>query len=296
VKTFRTDTFIEVGTQHKMCEDYIISGGDNYIILADGCSSSSNSEMGARILCYMAKQFLKLYIPQCWSPDIKVAERMGSWVIHNADLLARNLGLNRNCLDATLIVAFYSVGRGAIHVQMFGDGYIILQGEHPQYEIYKVEYLSKDKKSMPFYLRYELDPEGHHLYHESKVTKTIKRLAIYENGTVGSALPEEVAYDQPEEYLFPLEKYNSVSICSDGLGSFLKPVADETGNKIVEIEDIIPSIIQFPNSAGVFLQRRINLVQRQRKKSGENFEHFDDLSMGTFLVEDTKVGEDSTFE
>ena len=52
----RTDTFIEIGSQHKVCEDYIIAK-DNYIILADGCSRSENSDMGARILCYMAQQF-----------------------------------------------------------------------------------------------------------------------------------------------------------------------------------------------------------------------------------------------
>ena len=56
-----TDIFLEIGAQHKICEDYIVHGDDPvpYIILADGCSTADDTEMGARILCHLAKQYIR---------------------------------------------------------------------------------------------------------------------------------------------------------------------------------------------------------------------------------------------
>ena len=40
--TLNLDTFIEIGDQHKVCEDYIIMGNDPvpFIVLSDGCSKA----------------------------------------------------------------------------------------------------------------------------------------------------------------------------------------------------------------------------------------------------------------
>ena len=100
----QTDTFLKIGDQHKVCEDYIIEGflPVPFIILADGCSSSRDTEMGARILCHLAKQYL--YYRGCDLYELDY-HKMGSWVIHNAELTVRHLGLRAECLDATLIVS-----------------------------------------------------------------------------------------------------------------------------------------------------------------------------------------------
>jgi hypothetical protein len=129
----KIDTFIEIGSQHQMCEDYIISG-DNYIFLADGCSASDHSEMGARFLCYMAKQFMEMY--PTYPMEAGFPEKMGTWIIHNAEVLSRHLGLDKTSLDATLITAY--VDDTYVYINMFGDGCLVLKTAYGDYEIYYV--------------------------------------------------------------------------------------------------------------------------------------------------------------
>ena len=59
--TIHIDHLLKKGKTHKICEDYIISGYNPapYIILSDGCSSSKNTDVGARVLCHVAKQYLE---------------------------------------------------------------------------------------------------------------------------------------------------------------------------------------------------------------------------------------------
>jgi hypothetical protein len=56
----QTDIFRRIGATHAVCEDYIIEGNKPFpfIILADGCSTAKNTDMGARILCHLAKQYV----------------------------------------------------------------------------------------------------------------------------------------------------------------------------------------------------------------------------------------------
>ena len=277
-----TDTFIEIGSQHQMCEDYIISG-PNYIILADGCSGSKHSEMGARFLCYMARMFMVQYGVGNYG-DHTYPQRLGNWVIHNAEMLTRQLGLDKSSLDATLIVAYQKDDFLAVH--MFGDGHIVLNTIYdPEYEIYSVDYKA-GQRSMPYYLRYLIDKEGHELYHEKKVSKMIYKDQISFGEFLGESDPVERAYDEPESWYFNVQAYRSISICSDGLGTFLRSNPEESGNKIMNAYEMVPSIFNFKSNNGVFLQREINICKRQRKKAGLKFEHFDDLSIGTFLRED----------
>ena len=281
-----TDTFIEIGSQHNMCEDYIISG-PNHIILSDGCSSSEHSEMGARFLCYMAQEFLKNF--GIYPDDPYFSHTMQHWIIHNAENLARQLGLPKTCLDATLIVSY--VHNNKIYIYMFGDGCIILKKHHNEHIMYETDYKASTK-SMPYYLRYLLDLKGRQKYHEAKVTKTLHTTKILKE-EVGESKPEEYAYDHYNEFSFPISDYHSISITSDGLATFLRSVADENGNKIMRASDMVPFIFDFQNSRGVFLQRQMNICKRQMKKADLPFEHFDDLSIGTYLIEDEANAEDS---
>lgn len=292
MKIARTDQFIEIGSQHKMCEDYIISGQGKYIILSDGCSASDNSEMGARFLCYFAKDYLKKHAPYFADYKEKLIYGLGMSTISDAWFIARTLGLKKTCLDATLIVAY--VAKEYLHIHMFGDGFIIVNNPDKSISTYQVEYKSQNGKSMPYYLRYDLDPEGLKSYHEQKVTKTIITQTLFPNGAQSSAKVEEVAYDQAFSSMMHLETFEAASICSDGLASFIKPVADPNGNKIQSTGIIARNIFNFQHTAGVFLQRRMNVVNRLCKKDGTFTDHFDDLSIGTFLVEDYKFDFDDT--
>ncbi len=51
-----TDCFYSIGHSHKVCEDYALSGtiGDTlaYAVVCDGCSSSKQVDVGARLLAH----------------------------------------------------------------------------------------------------------------------------------------------------------------------------------------------------------------------------------------------------
>ena len=257
------DTFIEIGSQHKVCEDYIISGRDPvpYIILSDGCSTSNNTEMGARILCHLAKQFLLYNRDDLHDFD---SMKLGSWVIHNAEQTARQLGLSRSCLTATLIVAYHLDNR--LRIMMFGDGSFVTVGQQGGIEMLSVEYES----NAPYYLVYEIDKFRHDLYDERSPAKFVN--TIYSDSSKNR---DQFAYDHPLVYTINTTLNPLVMIMSDGIDSFLHEATPQSS------EEIMPLFTNFKNTKGEFLKRRLNRQMKSFAKSGIN--HYDDLSVGAFL-------------
>ena len=63
MNNINVDHYMTIGSSHQVCEDYIISGTEPfpYIILSDGCSSSKDTDIGARILAQCAKNYLTTF-------------------------------------------------------------------------------------------------------------------------------------------------------------------------------------------------------------------------------------------
>lgn len=257
------DNFVEIGNQHKVCEDYVISGSDPvpYNILADGCSSSYNTEMGARLLCHLAKQYLKYRNDELHDLDY---DNMGSWIIHNAEMTARQLGLNLSCLDATLIIAYHI--DNILKVYIYGDGAVVGQTWSGNTEITSVQF----EGNAPFYLSYLLDDFRFDLYDQAKYTKTLT--CEYEDR---STLIDKIAYDHEVILSFNTGVYPTILICSDGIESFLD------GTIHVPPRDIIYNILDFKTTKGEFLKRRLNKYMKNLSKI--NVGHYDDLAVGAFL-------------
>ena len=263
------DTFLKIGHNHKICEDYVLSGMTPipHIILADGCSSSKNTEMGARLLCYLARQFLIL-------KDVKNStyEQMGNWIISNSEMAARQLGLNLSSLDSTLIVSYYIEEKNIIETRFYGDGFLIEISNLNQISIYEVKFT----KNAPYYLSYRLDQVRDYLYHG---LKTEMNFILTDFETEYRSI-SKLAYD----YNLRIEKAAShlklIMICSDGLSSFY----DEKirGDNLIEVKDLLPDFTNFKNTTGVFLQRTVKKAIEKYEK--QNIFHFDDLSMGAFLI------------
>ena len=261
------DTFLEIGDQHKVCEDYIVSGVDPvpYIILSDGCSTANNSEMGSRLLCHLAKQYLKYNADQVidyWN--------LGHWVIYNAEQTIRQLGLSRTCLTATLIVAYQIEDN--VRIMMYGDGSYITVAKSGIINITTVEYTN----NAPYYLVYLIDQYREDLYHKAGNMKTVT--TYYEDG---SESKEEFAYDHALEYGVNTKVYPNLLIASDGIDSFLKKDGSSTIH--LRAENIIHPCVAFKNMKGEFLKRRLNKQMKVYNKEG--ITHFDDLSVGAFIDE-----------
>jgi serine/threonine protein phosphatase PrpC len=265
----QTDTFLRIGKSHQVCEDYIISGDlpTKYIILADGCSSSKDTEMGARILCHLAKQFLLYRKDNYKFPQLDYDE-MGLWIIHNAELSAMQLGLSRSCLNATLIIAYEF--NNDYYVYMYGDGVVILQDERGAIKYIKIEY----SKNAPFYLSYRINPENMDEFHK------LGQDLIFESNVTGDITPyqNKYAYDFKTQWMFPCKWHPTMLICSDGIVSFQKDT---------EIQNIMPvskDFLAYKSTKGEFLRRRLKRALKIYEENG--IHHIDDLSVGAFRYED----------
>jgi len=250
------DHYIKTGSSHNICEDYIISGlaPVPHVILADGCSASDQTEMGSRILVYLARQFLK-YRNDCLA-KIDYFE-MGSWVIQNAENVVRWLGLGRTCLDATLIVSYLLDNR--IFVHMYGDGFIIHKRPGEDIRILNVSFSG----NAPYYLSYRIDPGRASLYQEKRYHMNLNQ--------------QPCPYDAPVSLNFPIEADATLMVASDGIDSFI----DDCGRK-KNYHDCLSEFTEFKNFKGEFLKRRMNKAIKTLERKG--FKHYDDISAGAFLI------------
>jgi len=267
------DTFLTIGKTHKICEDYIISGTTPmpFIILSDGCSSSKGTDMGARLLCCLAKQYLKFRsegIKSSFKPDHK---EMGLWIIHNAELSAKQLGLPKNSLDATLIIAYQNDPEN-IRVHVYGDGCIVKFKNNGDYEFTEIDY----SKNAPYYLSYLIDPERHILYNEmGQVKKETTWFVEAKLDSTSNGYP----YIWDSVYDFNINSMKGLLLTSDGFRSFV-----ETNKGLVSFLKYTPDFFNFKTTAGEFLKRRATIALRNLAK--QDIENADDLSIGVFLKED----------
>ena len=268
--TPNVDHFIEIGSQHKICEDYILSGRFPipHIILSDGCSSSDQTEMGARFLCHLAKQYI------CQRYEFGVSEidynTMGLWIIHNAEMIARQMGLKKSCLDATLSIALFDGDAKEVVVFLYGDGYIFSKKDGALRYI-SIEY----SNNAPYYLSYKVDPFRDDLYGQMK-NDQIEKFAIHKDNIVS----DEYAYDHRPVYHFHSGDFDQVFIASDGIASFIQDSFPEP----FDIFEIAPKFFNFKNTKGEFLKRRCGKETRILKS--KNINHYDDLSIGGFLLKE----------
>lgn len=264
-----TDTFLRIGSQHQICEDYIIQGNIQdlqYIILSDGCSSSKNTEMGARILCHLAKKYLSYRIEQAINYNIKHS-KMGSWIVHNAELIARQMGLPISCLDATLMVSYYYDGRVVVYT--YGDGDIILKDNEGNICVNSISF----SNNAPYYLSYKIDPTRDKIYYENKNSMFFNEKTSY------SELKTELSYDCPQFSAFSVENYQSIFVCSDGIESFIRKNPAE--RDLISVHDVIGPLSTFKNFRGEFLKRRVKRALKTLDQDG--ITHADDLSIGVYL-------------
>jgi hypothetical protein len=264
------DTFLKIGNTHKICEDYIISGVDPipHIILADGCSSSKNTEMGARLLCYLARQFLTL-------KDIKNSthDQIGSWIINNAEMTARQLGLNASALDSTLIISYYDKDLDAIITHFYGDGFLITIDKLNQMTVYEVKFT----KNAPYYLSYKLDQARENAYHELKTEMQYTCTAFSRDDVPYTRL----AYDYSLTIIKAADLHEVIMICSDGVDSFY----DKNDQDFMDyLAEFARQVTHFKNTAGSFLKRRASKAIQYNEK--RDIFHADDLSIGAYLIQE----------
>lgn len=256
-----TDSAFITGNSHRKCEDYARSG-NNYVLVSDGCSSSTDSDFGARILVKISEN---LIVNNKWNPRDAIVMTNNS---------CKNLGLKNESSDATLITAI--VDGNNVNISAFGDGFIFIEYKDGKRKIIDISYPS----GYPYYLNYIHDPSRIKIiqkeYEEKKSFKTIE--ITDENGeTIKNTecfnpnLINEFSISEK------IENINFIAIMTDGISSF---VEKKTKNNVSKI-DIIKDLCCFKNTVGEAAQRRMNAFVKNIKL--KDIINEDDLSLGVIF-------------
>jgi hypothetical protein len=273
------DYYYVMGRAHLFCQDHMMQSDEPIplLALADGCSSSPHSDIGARILTTAVKKLIEHYLPAYhhqdageWAvlPDYAAFGRM---VLMEAQQIAKLMNVDASALDATLMVAFAS--NGMIHVYMYGDGCIFLKQRDGKTGYIEVSF----SNNMPYYLSYWSAPELILGYEQQCGNSNTLELEDSLQGIQGAA-----RFDKALSFSFPLEDYELIAIASDGAGQFL----DTTTQQKLPLRQIAEEMLKIPNTSGEFVKRRLLRLLQEYAQAG--IHPLDDVAVGVFATTDYK--------
>lgn len=276
----KTDNYYEIGSSHLTCDDYATSGifdKTAFAIVADGCSSSPDSEVGSRILTHIAKEAVRKFQSDFFiypkdSADFKAfSSRFRQHIITTADMVQKQLSLNELALDSTLLVAVSQGVKSVVFV--FGDGTVILRYKDGSVGSYTIDF-----GNIPYYLSYNLSSERKQIYSNDKDTQIKYRSHNY-NEYQTTSYPPNILDGIYDHSCFAFDDtVSTIAVSSDGLLSYQK----EQENGVLQdipLSDVIARVIGYKNYSGEFVKRRMNKVKREFEK--EKISHYDDISVAT---------------
>lgn len=254
-----TDSFMRIGKGHTICEDYAISNSKGempYIILADGCSSSKNTDVGARILTHVAAKNVE---------DVLYQE--GEFVVKSM-VVVDSFKLKYSCLDSTLMIVKKVKNSDELEILVYGDGSIIIINKDNSMNHIQINYT----KNAPYYLSYMTDFKRFTQYPQIEGNK----LLITKNGNTREYNSE--SYPSFYKRLL-LSDIKAVLITTDGLDTFMNTYGDCKSS-----EEVVEELTNFKNTNGAFIQRRCNRMISEFEKEG--YYHLDDFSVGGIYIKD----------
>lgn len=266
------DHYFEIGSSHRVCQDYALSGVfmpeelDDlaYAIVSDGCSGAAHSEIGAQILCHAAKYYIDLYyfsgLFQIQNLSI-ISKALEKSILQKADELRKGYVIDQAALQATLMIAIATAGRQLVFV--WGDG-IIIEHYKDNAKVYNVITEIDYETNAPYYLATNPDAYAKKF---SDTVKTLKRRTDDDNFTQEEKWP----YDAPyfKEHFGPT--LQSITLCSDGIKSY-----QDEKRKPIEIASMVPQFMDYPDYNGPFVQRNMIFLKRTMEK--QKWSHHDDIS------------------
>jgi len=253
------DGYFAIGSSHTVCQDYVRTGktkdGRAYAIVSDGCSSSKDTDIGARFLVRAAEYFIIQGIPFHIESIIAQAR---TW--------AGAMLMPSYCLDATLLVAYEHFDGNTIQVHMYGDGVLACRRRTGEVEIVQVEY----PNGAPFYPNYMIDLDREASFMQ---LDNYQPIITYANGATERGRPR----DGLSLSLYKSE-YDLAVLSTDGMVSFRK------GHDPVSVQDIVAQVIAVQSNAGEFMVRRAKRFLGSYCKN-QGWDHYDDFSVGAILIE-----------
>jgi len=272
------DHFATVGLNHHICQDYSMACSENNlkrIILCDGCSSSRDTDYGARIWARAANNYLFYRIePRLEDldsskiPDI-VEETKGC-----VESVINILGLPKDeAADSTLLFAF-QLG-DIVKAFIFGDGiFFAMSGD--QLEIFQLEF----SHNAPFYPSYMLDGKRLAGYLDFSKEAKLKR-THYETGSEAiNTTFEPVVFETMDITMgsyFAAGDFTLVGLATDGICQ----IKEKGTANFLHIKKVLRDLLAFKGIEGEFLKRRVSRALTQYSKEG--YFPTDDLSIAVMI-------------
>ncbi|MDM8557369.1 protein phosphatase 2C domain-containing protein [Candidatus Parabeggiatoa sp. HSG14] len=256
------DYFYTIGATHKVCEDYATQGHTAipFVVLSDGCSSSHNTKIGAQILTTTTKYMIEN--STTWPLDYI---NFGQQLIKSAQKVAKKVRLNRGGLDATVMLAF--VQEKNIMVYVYGDGCLLFKDYNNNIGTIEIIFTH----NAPFYLTYWQDEER------------LLDYAIYEPNPLllidsvnGQSEPKP--FNTQLVFSFPLEKFKTVAIASDGASACF----DTNQLLKIPLHEVATHLLAFEDLTGEFLKRHAKKALAQYAQ--QDIFPIDDLSIGVLVA------------
>lgn len=281
-----TNAYFEIAAHYQVCEDYAISGTYQdmaYAIVCDGCSSSENSDVGARLMAHIAKGVIMYLKDRNLIGSPEFVNHFKELIVRKGIEVKNSLGLSTDAFDATLLVhiAFDS----KILSIAWGDGYIMYKTKDSKHLVYDISFST----GAPYYLSYEMSTSKKQKYMDEfgEGTITIKNMTLSAEGAIEwerSITNPIVAESLYKEAYASMISFATVS--SDGLGTYQdnpKGIKEDgTEKRKYSAIEIIPQMMAYKTIAGEFVIRRMHRMKTDMAKA--NIIHFDDISCASIAL------------
>jgi hypothetical protein len=268
------DSAFQVGSTHAVCQDYAATGlcaADAdveaapcrpYAVLSDGCSSSTDTDVGARLLVKAAERLLR----EAGAPHASGLSELHAEAARLALSWAEMLGLRSQAVDATLLTAH--LHGDELVVGCSGDGVVCFQTEGGALDVYSINY----PEGYPVYPGYAHQPARlRALADAGRARKEVTRLRA--GSTEERLWPSDVSDSGALTEVFAVAAagYRFAALLSDGVHSF------SGQGEAVPLGSVLPELVSFKNTRGAFVGRRVNGFLKDCRQRG--WRHADDLSV-----------------
>jgi len=264
------DSHFAIGKTHKVCQDYALAGNiadRAYALVSDGCSSSEDSDFGARLLARAAVRNLRSF-GNSFDPE------RAAWT---ADGWREAIRLSPSALDATLLMAFELTDRKKVRVVVVGDGVVAARyRDTGKYDYWAIRYPS----GAPGYLTYLLDQERQQVFlAQTQGKRTIE--TVMEGKS--SLQEEDWSLRGPAwQRHFETDQYDLIAVMSDGAESFQR--FQGTSLEAIPLSEVLDQVMSVKGCTGEFMHRRINrFLTRFCLDNG--WQHYDDFSVAALALE-----------
>ena len=286
------DSAFLIGATHEVCQDYAVAGHGTpderavvsdwqtnpYVILSDGCSSSPDTDIGARLLVKAAEQGLL----NARAPTAHALTESHQEAAHRALWWAELAGLRPQAVDATLLTAHLSGDE--LIAGCSGDGVVVFQSRTGVIDAYSISYAS----GYPLYPAYAHQP-GRQLALEDKTRGCDKEVKHYRGVPADGPLrlvESRTSSSLTEVFTVPAQDSSYAALFSDGIHSFYSTCQTETSKRVeaISMEAALRELIAFRHVRGAFVRRRLKRFVKDCQTKG--WQHMDDLAFGALHMGD----------